>query len=98
MVGARGKNPCALRRAYVGLYPATPQYVAGRVMEPPVCDPRAARQPPYAMAAAEPLEDPPGVRLTFQGLRVTGGSKLAYGVVSVLPSRMAPAARKRCTR
>src|SRR5688572_21097035 len=48
---------------------------------------------PHAIAAAEPLLDPPGVSDVFHGLRVTGGSKLAYCVVTVLPSRMAPASR-----
>src|SRR5947209_4265205 len=84
-------------RPTVGLHPATPQYDAGRVIEPPVCEPRAPRHMPVARAAAEPLEEPPGVRSRFHGLRVTGGSKLAYCVVTVLPRKIAPAWRKRRT-
>src|SRR6267378_907723 len=70
-----------------------PQYEAGRVMEPPVCEPSAPRHMPHASAAAEPLLLPPGVRSRFHGLRVGGGSKLAYCVVTVLPSRITPAWR-----
>ena len=44
-----------------------------------------------ATAAAEPELDPPGVRLRFHGLRVTGGSKLANAVVTVLPRKTTPA-------
>src|SRR5437870_12381421 len=67
-------------------------------MEPPVCEPSAPRHIPQATAAAEPLLDPPGVRLRFQGLHVTGGSKLAYCVVTVLPTNTAPASRQRRTQ
>ena len=66
-------------------------------MEPPVCDPSAPRHMPQARAAAEPLLEPPGVRDRFQGLRVGGGSKLAYCVVTVLPMMTAPAERSRRT-
>src|SRR5262249_30080201 len=44
-----------------------------------------------ATAAADPLLEPPGVWLGFQGLRVGAGSTLANSVVSVLPRRIAPA-------
>src|SRR5436190_3235189 len=91
MMPSSGNDP------YVGLKPAMPQYDAGRVIEPPVCEPSAPRHMPVARAAAEPLEEPPGVRSRFQGLRVTGGSKLAYCVVTVLPRKIAPAARIRLT-
>src|SRR5262249_54895817 len=64
---------------------------------PPVCEPRAPRHMPQASAAAEPLLEPPGVRSAFQGLRVGGGSKLAYCVVTVLPRKTAPACRSRLT-
>src|SRR5712692_3895453 len=97
ILGARGTTPAVLTRRNVGLQPATPQYEAGRVIDPPVCDPNAPRHMPQATAAAEPLLEPPGVRPAFHGLRVGGGSKLAYGVVTVLPSKTAPAWRRRCT-
>ena len=48
---------------------------------------------PHASAAAEPLLLPPGVRDESHGLRVGGGSKLAYCVVTVLPTNTAPAWR-----
>src|SRR5579864_9816274 len=77
--------------------PHAPQKEAGRVIEPPVCDAVAPKHMPQAMAAAEPLLLPPGVRSRFQGLRVGGGSKLAYAVVTVLPTKTAPACRRRST-
>ena len=58
----------------VGFIPATPQNDAGRVIEPPVWVPIAPKHIPQATAAAEPLDEPPGVRSRFQGFRVTGGS------------------------
>src|SRR5581483_791858 len=97
MEAAKGRTPSVLTRLNVGLKLATPQYEAGRVIEPPVCDPSAPRHMPQATAAAEPLLEPPGVRSRFHGLRVGGGSKLAYCVVTVLPSSTAPASRRRRT-
>src|SRR5207253_7725444 len=80
-----------------GFIPATPQYEAGRVIDPPVCVPIAPRHMPHATAAADPLDEPPGVRSKFQGLRVTGGSIQANGVETVLPRMIAPASRRRAT-
>src|SRR5437870_12678511 len=97
MEGASGTTPSHGTSPNDGFKPATPQYEAGRVMEPPVCDPRAPRHMPHANAAAEPLLEPPGVRSRFHGFRVTGGSKLANAVVTVLPRKMAPARRSRST-
>src|SRR6266480_3999754 len=85
--------PSSGSRPYVGLHPAMPQYDAGRVIEPPVCEPSAPRHMPVATAAAEPLDDPPGVCAKFHGFFVTGGSKLAHWVVTVLPRKIAPASR-----
>src|SRR6516165_1201218 len=98
MLGASGTTPWALTRPNVGLQPATPQYDAGRVIDPPVCEPSAPRHMPQASAAAEPDDEPPGVRPAFHGLRVGGGSKEAYCVVTVLPSSTAPASRSRRTQ
>src|SRR5207248_8544615 len=95
--GASGTPPFVETQANPGLHRATPQYDAGRVIDPPVCDPSAPRHMPVATAAAEPLLDPPGVRDRFHGLRVTGGSKLAYCVVTVLPRNTVPARRKLLT-
>src|SRR5208337_1039952 len=77
--------------------PQMPQNAAGRVIDPPVWVPTDPKHMPQATAAAEPLDEPPGVRSMFQGLRVTGGSIQAKGVVTVLPRMIAPAARKRAT-
>ena len=50
----------------------TPQNEAGRVIEPPVWLPIAPRHIPQATAAADPLDEPPGVRSRFHGFRVIG--------------------------
>src|SRR5207248_801207 len=97
MLAASGRTPAVLTRRNVGFTPATPQYAAGRVIEPPVCEASAPRHIPQATAAAEPLLEPPGVRAVSHGLRVGEGSKLAYCVVTVLPSSTAPAWRSRRT-
>lgn len=97
MLGASGITPAVLTRPNVGLQPATPQNDAGRVIEPPVCEPIAPRHMPQATAAAEPLDEPPGVRSRFHGFHVAGGSKLANCVVTVLPKITAPASRSRST-
>src|ERR1700722_12858869 len=90
---ANGTRPARLTRPKLGLHEGMPQYAAGRVVEPPVCEAMAPKHMPQATAAAEPLLLPPGVRSRFQGLRVGGGSKLAYCVVTVLPRKTAPAWR-----
>ena len=46
-----------------------------------------------ATAAAEPLEEPPGVWPELCGLRVLPGVRVANSVVTVLPMMIAPAAR-----
>ena len=58
----------------LGLKPTTPQKEAGRSTDPPVCVPRASGTIPSATAAAEPLEEPPGVWLARCGLVVGPGS------------------------
>src|SRR5271157_1562061 len=77
--------------------PQMPQNAAGRVIDPPVWVPTAPKHMPQATAAAEPLDEPPGVRSKFQGLRVTGGSIQAKGVETVLPRINAPAWRSLAT-
>ena len=76
-LGANGTIPREIRKPSVGLRLATPQKAAGRVIEPPVWVPTAARHIPQATAAAEPLDEPPGVRPRSQGFRVGGGSTQA---------------------
>ena len=52
---------------------------------------------PAATAAADPLEEPPGVRAGSTGLRVRAGANMANSVDSVFPSTMAPARRSAVT-
>src|SRR5712691_22345 len=85
--------PAGGKRPRLGLNPTTPQYAAGRMTEPPVCVPIASGTMKSATAAAEPLDDPPGVWPGLCGLAVGPGWRLANSVVTVLPSRIAPAAR-----
>ena len=94
---AIGTTPSIETVPIVGLQPNTPQKEAGRVIDPPVCDPIATGHMPAATAAADPLEEPPGVWARFHGLRVGGGSKHANCVVTVLPSITAPAPRNKPT-
>jgi len=63
----RGTRPC------VGLKPQTPQKDAGRIVEPAVWLPSASGTIAAATAAAEPLEEPPGVCSGLCGLRVLPG-------------------------
>src|SRR5262249_57178891 len=78
--------------------PNRPQNAAGRMTEPPVCVPSAAGTMKSATAAAEPLDEPPGVRLGSSGFAVAAGVTCANSVVAVLPMTMAPAARSRATQ
>jgi hypothetical protein len=50
-----------------------------------------------ATAAAEPDDEPPGVRDACQGFRVTAGSLNANSVVWSFPRITAPALRRRAT-
>src|ERR1700746_785608 len=77
----------------LGLKPIQPQKLAGRSTEPITCVPSAALTMPAATAAAEPLDEPPGVWVVFHGLRVPRGSEAANSVVTVLPTITTPASR-----
>ena len=66
-IPARGIRP------WLGLYPTQPQKAAGRITEPLVWVPSAAGAMPHATAAAEPMDDPPGVCAAFHGLHVGPG-------------------------
>src|SRR6516164_2445660 len=77
----------------LGLNPTTPQYAAGRITEPPVWVPIASGTIKSATAAAEPLDEPPGEKSGLCGFVVGPGCRLANSVVTVLPSRIPPAAR-----
>src|SRR3954453_14952780 len=64
------------------------------MIEPTTWVPNAALTIPLATAAADPLLEPPGVRVRSQGFRVPRGSVDANSVVTVLPTITAPASRK----
>src|SRR5512138_415070 len=57
----------------LGLYPMIPQNAAGRITEPAVCVPKASGAIRSATAAAEPLDEPPGVCAGLRGLAVLPG-------------------------
>ena len=50
-----------------------------------------------ATAAAEPLDEPPGVWPRFSGLRVVLGVCVANSLVATLPSTTAPCSRATAT-
>src|SRR5262245_6340772 len=87
-----GNTPVRLTRSCVGINPTTPQYAAGRPIDPTVWLPSAAGHIFAATAAADPLLEPPGVCVRLRGLRVGPGSKVANSVVTVFPKTIAPAA------
>src|SRR6202022_4672345 len=89
---ARGITP------KLGLKPTTPQNAAGRITDPAVCVPKASGTMPSATAAAEPLDEPPGVCAGLRGFAVLPGVKVANSVVTVLPRTTAPAARASATQ
>src|SRR6476660_1764293 len=64
-VGLKRCTPANGSTSLPGLNPTTPQYAAGRIIEPLVCVPIAAGTCPSATAAADPDEEPPGVHAAF---------------------------------
>ena len=88
-------------RPRVGLSPTRPQQAAGILTEPPPSLPCATGTMPLATAAADPPEEPPGVRSRSQGLRVgpnrraslTG--RMPYSGSVVEPTTMKPASFRR---
>src|SRR4029077_14221187 len=71
-----GMTPSRLTRPYVGLRPTTPQKAAGMRIEPPVSVPMEPWQSPAETAAADPLDEPPGVLVGSHGLRISPNSAL----------------------
>src|SRR5687768_736255 len=78
--------------------PTTPHIDAGLRTEPPVSVPIAAGRKPAAVAAPEPLEEPPQKWSRFHGLRAGGhgrskeGPPTANSWVESLPRNTPPAA------
>ena len=64
------------------------------MMEPPTCVPIAAGIMLAPTAAAEPEDEPPGVRRGSKGLVVGPGCAMPNSAVTVLPIITAPASRK----
>jgi citrate lyase subunit beta/citryl-CoA lyase len=62
-----------------------------------VCVPRARSAMPVASAAADPMDDPPGVCVARCGLVVGPGVTSASSAVTVLPRHRAPASRSSAT-
>jgi len=67
------------------------------MIEPAVCEPNASGTMKSATAAAEPLDEPPGVCARLCGLRVARGTKVANSAVTVLPRIVPPARRASAT-
>jgi hypothetical protein len=101
--GAPGMWPRCGTRPWLGLWPNTPQQCAGTRIDPPMSLPSSRLVKPAATAAAEPPDEPPGVRVRSHGLLVV--PKIGFVVcqspaqvgVFVLPKITAPAARRRAT-
>ena len=91
-------------RPRLGLSPTSPQQAAGMRIEPPPSLPWATGTIPAATAAAEPPEEPPGVRVRSQGFRVAPvcrGSvvgRIPNSGMLVMPTTTKPASRRRRTR
>src|SRR5215211_555189 len=84
-------EPLRLIAPTLGLKPTAPQKLAGRRIEPTTWVPSPAGTMPAPTAAAEPLDEPPGVRLPSCGFLVLCHGWLdANSVVVVLPMTMAP--------
>src|SRR5262245_5685290 len=71
-------------RPWLTLSPTSPQNAAGMRMEPPPSEAWAAGTRPAATAAADPPDEPPGVRVVSHGLAV--GPKASGSVVGRMPS------------
>ena len=89
-VGLNGRIPAVETDPADGLNPTTPHRAAGMITELFVWVPKATGKNPAATPAAEPIEDPPGVRSGFHGFRVGPGAANASSAVTVFPSVYAP--------
>jgi hypothetical protein len=69
MVHDKGIPPERATRPYVGFKPIRPHRAAGNRIDPPVSEPSVKGQIFIAIATADPLLEPPTIRVGFQGLR-----------------------------
>jgi hypothetical protein len=67
------------------------------MIEPPTCVPSAIGTISAATAAAEPDDEPPGVRAGSHGFIVGPGWDMPISVVTSLPTITAPPRRSACT-
>ena len=90
-----GMTPKRLTRPHVGRSPTRPHQVAGKRTEPPVSSPKDAAHIKAAVAAPEPLLEPPVNRSKSQGLRAVSNAwdipVVANSVMFSLPKSTAPA-------
>src|SRR5579859_4536114 len=90
-------------RPWLGFSPTSPQKAAGMRVDPPPSLAVHMGTKPAATAAAEPPDDPPGVRVRSQGLRVVPQAgewvkaTAPNSGAAVFPTGTAPAARSRDT-
>ncbi len=90
-------------RPWLGRMPNRPQWFAGPRTEPPVSLPSAMSQSRFDTAAAEPEDEPPGMRSgapPFTGVPKWAFlplSEKASSSVIVLPTKRAPAPSSRST-
>src|SRR4051794_25937192 len=88
-------------RPYVPFIPKSPEYDAGMRIDPPPSDPDAIGRMAAATAAADPPDEPPGVRSRFHGLRVVPkrivrvDASAPNSGEAVFPTMTAPAFRSR---
>jgi hypothetical protein len=93
----------AATRPGLGRKPTTEQKLAGVRREPPRSEPVASHTSPVASAAAEPPEEPPALRLVFQGLSVSPKTSLKVlapapnSGVLLMPMGMPPWVSRRST-
>ncbi|KAG4219221.1 hypothetical protein PC116_g32299 [Phytophthora cactorum] len=82
-------TPSRLMAFHVGLNAKIPLNEPGRIVLPPVWEPSAIGAWKSATAAADPDDDPPGVRVASCGFRVFGPVAVdANSVVVVFPVMM----------
>src|ERR1700742_1481313 len=62
-----GTTPFKLMRLVLGRCPTMPHSAGGQRPEPEVSDPNATKHRPAATAPAEPDDEPPVMRSSFQG-------------------------------
>src|SRR5207237_8641753 len=91
----RGCGPGGGTGTWPGWTRSTTQQEGGRIPDRPVGVPIASGTMKSPTEAAEPLDEPPGVCAGLCGLAVGPGWRLANSVVTVLPSRIPPAAHGR---